>query len=437
MRMRTNVTQTRTMPNLRISLVQENPNQAYYAGGAISGNVLLDVDEPKSYKKISVRFTGRSYVHWTERHTTGSGDNRRTETRSYTSSETYGDLIASLWSSQQSPDGKLAPGQYSWPFRFDIPPTAPSAFEGTVGNIRYSLVGRIGTGLLKFDLTVEVRVPVLQLVKISDPRLLEPLRQEVQKTLCCLCCASQPIVLTVAVPKSGFCVGESFQLHVSLENGSGRRVSVFADIIQNVVYYAQGHSRSSGNALVSIGSDEIEAQASRNWDPTIAIPIANVAMVHHTSCSNIKITHQLKVSCRIPRALNLTALIPLQLGNCREGESALPAQQPPPPGAYPPPPQPAGAYPPPPGPAGAYPPPPGPAGAYPQPNAAYPPPIAPPGGALPPPAVAYQPPPYVPTTDSGAPGAPIGWPTQPGSGFPPEKPQESLTDFSADQMKKF
>ena len=119
------------MPNLRISLVQENPNQAYYARGVISGNVLLDIDELKSYKQISVRFTGRSYVNATP------PDGKY----SYTSSETYGDLIASLWSSQQSPDGKLAPGQYSWPFRFDIPPTAPSAFEGTARNIRYSLVG--------------------------------------------------------------------------------------------------------------------------------------------------------------------------------------------------------------------------------------------------------------------------------------------------------
>ena len=390
------------MPNLRISLVQENPNQAYYARGVISGNVLLDIDEPKSYKQISVRFTGRSYVNAT----------RPGGKYSYTSSETYGDLIASLWSSQQSPDGKLAPGQYSWPFRFDIPPTAPSAFEGTAGNIRYSLVGRIGTGLLKFDHTVEVRVPVLQLVKISDPRLLEPLRQEVQKTLCCLWCASQPIVLTVAVPKTGFYVGESFQLHVSLENGSGRRVSVVANIIQSVVYYAQGHSRSIKNVLASVTSNEIEPQTSPDWDPTIAIPTAhaNVAILHRSSCSNIKINHNLRVSCRIPLSLNLIVSIPLQLGNCRE-ESALPTQQLPPPG-------PVGAYPPPPQPAGGNLPPPQPAGVYPL-------------HAAPPLPAAFQPPPYMPTTDSGA---LIDWPTQPGSDFPPE---ESLADFSADQMKKF
>ena len=43
------------MPNLRISLVQGNPNQAYYARGVINGNVLLDIDEPKSrYPSVSL-----------------------------------------------------------------------------------------------------------------------------------------------------------------------------------------------------------------------------------------------------------------------------------------------------------------------------------------------------------------------------------------------
>ena len=59
------------MPDLRIALVQQTGSQVYYSGTTIAGNVLLSVDEPKSYKRILVQFSGRSYVHWTERHREG------------------------------------------------------------------------------------------------------------------------------------------------------------------------------------------------------------------------------------------------------------------------------------------------------------------------------------------------------------------------------
>ena len=424
-------------PNLRIGLVQTTPNQPFYPGSTITGSLLLDVDEPKSYNQILIHFSGRSYVHWTETHTV-SGTNHmghgigvtagghrhrhhhhhsRTETRHYTSSEAYVDVASPLWSKQQSPDGKLAPGQYSWPFSFNIPPTAPSSFEGSVGHIRYSLVGKIVTGLFKFDHNVELRVPIQQLVKISDPRLLQPVRQEVQKTVCCLCCASGPIVLTVALPKTGLLIGESLQLHASLENGSNRRLTMLADIAQHIVYRAQGHRRDGGRMVLSIRSNEIEPQASQNWDPTIQIP-SEVEVIHETSCTNIAISYSLSVICQIPRALNLTVVVPLKIGNCREEPQI--ARVPP---TAAPPYQMTGAYPPPPQ-----------SGAPNQlpPQAAYPPPTAP---YAPPPAnVGYTgatvgPPP---PPQQAAAGSNIGWP----SNFPPPQPQETFTDFSAHQIEK-
>ena len=317
------------------------------------------------------------------------------------------DLVYPLWNSQQSPDGKLPPGQYNWPFSFIVPPTAPSSFEGSVGNIRYSLVGTIVTGLLKFNQNVELRIPVQQLVKITDPRLLQPVRQEVQKKICCLCCASGPIVMTVAVPKTGFCIGESFQLHTSLENGSNRGLTMNASITQRVVYHAQGHRRLGGKTLVSIGSDQIEPQASRNWDPTITIPTNDVEIVHETSCHNINITYTLHVTCQVPSAFDLPVAIGLQLGNCQDEQAAVavPALQP---GA----PQQAQVA--------AYPRPPQPGVAQNQPPLLYPPP-------------ANEPPPY---TGATAAGSNIGWSSEPLSDFPPSKPQEQLTDFPAQQIEK-
>jgi len=202
-----------------------------------------------------------------------------------------------LWTADQSPDGRLAPGQYSFPFRFDIPSSAPSSFEGTVGSIRYELHGRIGTGLLKFDRKIAFRVPVQQVVRISDPRLLQPARQEVQKTVGCLFCTSAPIVLTVTAPKTGYCIGETLPVHVSVENGSSNRITITATLCQRVVYTARAqrvfytgrsHHRQSKKALVHIRSDEIAPHITREWDPALQIPETEV--LDEQSCSIIQVS---------------------------------------------------------------------------------------------------------------------------------------------------
>ena len=41
------------------------------------------------FSEIRLTFKGLAYVHWTERHSTGSGKNRRTTTRHYSATENY------------------------------------------------------------------------------------------------------------------------------------------------------------------------------------------------------------------------------------------------------------------------------------------------------------------------------------------------------------
>ena len=302
------------MSKLRISLVQVRTDQIYFTGSSITGSLLLSVTEPKDYEHVSIRFVGKAHVRWTVDKTT------------WDVTEPYIDGKIILWSSDQSPDGKLDPGEYNWPFTFTIPPNVPSSFEGTVGNIRYSLEGRIRTGLMKFDHKVEVRIPVQQVVSITNPQLLEPVRQEVQKTVCCLCCASGPVVLNVAVPKAGFCIGESFPVHVTIENGSSRQVTLRVAINQRVVYTAGRNHTFSNKVLSTIGSDLIEAHATRDWDPSVQVP--PVPIFQESSCKIIRVIYSLVTSAQIPQALNLHATIPIQLSNLQQqGEMQLhPAQ---------------------------------------------------------------------------------------------------------------
>ncbi|CAI8004666.1 Arrestin domain-containing protein 4 [Geodia barretti] len=293
-------------PKLRIQL---SSNKVYHPGSTVTGSLLLDVDEAKSYKQILVQLSGRSYVHWRE----SSGQS----SRNCISLEPYFDSVAPLWDSRQSPDGKLPPGQYNWPFSFVIPPSVPSSFEGKFGNIRYMLVGRIVTGALKYNHDVMALIPVQQLVQITDPRLLQPVRTEVQKTVGFLFSTSQPIIMSVAVPKTGFFIGESFQLHISLENGSKRRVSLTATLKEYVTFAASGSSRKISRSLYAIRTNRVERQQTEHLDKTIMVPLTDVDIVHKSSCRNIRVIYCIKVTCHIPRAFNLSTTIPLELANCR------------------------------------------------------------------------------------------------------------------------
>lgn len=301
---------------MEIKLDHQDPNPVYHPGSTVTGTLHLDVDRPVSccnYKQICIQLIGRCQVTLVEmRGYQGGG-------HGYSSSECYVDLTETLWSSQLSAPN-LAPGHYNWPFSFEIPPTAPSSFTGSTGSISYLLVGKAVTCPLLFNHPKkELPILVQQLVRITDSRLLQPVRREVQKSICCLCCASRPITLTVAVPKTGLLLGESFQLQVSLENGSNRQLTITASIQQHVVYYAQGQERkiTDENACAF---NSIEPHKSHSWDPTIQIPTTGLDIVNGST--NIEVTHTLNVTCRISRAFDFSTAIPLQLHNVADEEPA-------------------------------------------------------------------------------------------------------------------
>ena len=296
------------IPDLRIALVQDRPDQPFYSGSSITGSLWVGVNEPKSYKCISVQLLGRANVQWTE--TQGQGQVVR-----YTSSEDYVN-VTQAWSADQFPDRCLPPGQHSFPFRFDIPPNAPSSFEGTAGSIRYELYGRMWTDSPNLEHRIAVRVPVQQVVGVSDPRLLQPVHLKVQKTVGFSLCASAPIVLTVTVPKTGYCIGETLPVHVSIENGSSRRITLTATLCQSVVYCAENHTKYMRKFLVHTESGEIAPHITREWDPTLQIP--GTEILHELSSSIIQMSYFLKITAVIPRTFNLSTAVLLKLGNVRE-----------------------------------------------------------------------------------------------------------------------
>ena len=274
----------------------------------------LNLTEAKSYKYIQVRLYGHAHVHWTESRTTGTGENRRTETISYTANETYVEQTAVLWNSEQTPHGKIGPGSYRFPFQFTIPPHCPSSFHGSVGFIRYHVLGRIGTGLFKFDRRINVPIQVCQVIDINQPQLLAQVRQSQHKQVGCLCCVSGNIEFTVTLPRTGFCINvDRVLLSVAVENGTGRNITIRAEILKLVTFYARGHRRFNQYTVSVVNSGAILPHSSDTWNPeSLIVPLVEPSV---TTSRIINVQYTLKVSAVIPHAINSSVMIPILLGN--------------------------------------------------------------------------------------------------------------------------
>ena len=208
------------------------------------------------------------------------------------------------------------------------------------GQIRYTVEARVvKQGLLKRDTTATAIIPLHNTVTINSPQLMPPVSMEVQKTLCCWCCATGPIVMNVRIPCNGFCIkNDSIPIEVSVENGSRREIrQIIASIHKHVTYIAEGKNRQDLKNIITIGSEPITPHNSIVWRPNpLTIPETSPTL---TSCAIIQVNYCLRVTAAISWGINPCINIPITLGNVPlsgELESAphvLPSNPPPQPAA--------------------------------------------------------------------------------------------------------
>ena len=289
------------------------PQGVYFTGMAVTGTVLAVSDEPKNYKAIQVKILGFAHVHWSE--SRGSGENARIET--YTSHEDYLDTSVCVWDKDTSAGGGRFPaGSYLFPFSLQlVGNNLPASYEGTVGQIKYTIEARVLKGMLKHDIVCETTIKVVNAVEINRPDLLQPKSMEVEKTLCCLCCASGPIVITAHIPRTGYCIQQdSIPMEVAVENGSSREVrQIIASIHKVVEYTAQGHYRYDNLDIATIASEPVPAHNTTVWQPPpLVVPVTPATSIN---CDILQVEYFLRVKAAISWAINPTFDIPLVLGN--------------------------------------------------------------------------------------------------------------------------
>lgn len=273
--------------------------------------------EPKWYQYVAVSLEGKGRVHWTESHSTGTGDDRRTETRHYSDNETFADLLVIVWGNREAPQPtRIDPGTFTFPFQFTIPPHCPPTFETVTGKIQYRLFGIVSSQVNQYK--IETPLVVSSLIDLNlQPNLLQPTNQSTVKNITSCCCINAGEAhVSLKLPRTGFCVIQD-RVPVTFEcrNGSSRQLIVRAEIAQGIVYNAAGHTRTGSD---TIGNYSCQIPPSESDTKSIEFELPSSVSLGFT-CRIISVSHSLRLwvthSMEVGFFVGPAIVIPIVIGN--------------------------------------------------------------------------------------------------------------------------
>lgn len=330
------------MPSTRpkvFSIETERNPAVYSPGSVIRGNVVIELTERMSpVHSVMVNLYGKAYTYWTEKR--GSGRYRYRVT--YTNTEvvlnvTLANILPmptnqpSVYSQSLSAPAtrlaiELAPGRYKFPFNIHIKDDVrlftsfehPSTLFGPTAYIRYMLTAGISLSVGKIDHVAVKGITVINNIDTNAPNLLRRLLVSNEKTVCCLCCSSGPITMTVMTDRSAYCSGESICISVDYENHSKRRIDgIRANLSQTTEFYGKPeyHGLLSLTTLypkITYGTKNrvIRRVSSSAASENLFLPIP-VTTPTITNCTSIKVFYTLHVYLMINKALDLHVELPI------------------------------------------------------------------------------------------------------------------------------
>ncbi|XP_050735692.1 arrestin domain-containing protein 3-like isoform X5 [Eriocheir sinensis] len=248
-----------------IAVVFDNPSAVYFTGQTITGYVQAICDKPKKCRGIEVEFKGYAKVHWTERTTTGTGDDRKTETRHYTSQEKYYEMNYWVWGNG-SDSYELPPGQHVFRFNFLVPNGIPSSFESHVGKVRHQCKAKMDIPW-KTDKTCTRPYSINTLLDLNtNPQAPMPISFTEEKYACCLWCRSGPMTVALRIDRSGFVPGEKMIINAECINTTRNEINHTKVTIEQITtYYAEGRTKKERRKVAEIKRGVIEPGKEDIW----------------------------------------------------------------------------------------------------------------------------------------------------------------------------
>lgn len=222
----------------------DNATGVVYAGQEIRGRVLIMYgDELVTLKSVRVRIMGRARTSWPDdRYFQLPVQERAIEHVICQAEELFFEKTLTLHGKPPGEQGStrrsnrrreaLNVGVYEFPFRCEIPATAPTTYEGEHGHIRYVCCASVSTPWkhdrqAKRAFTV-IRPCDLNMYCLADyGSVEEPVSNEANLVLNSGCCVTRKvneIAMIVKLPKSGFVCGEHIPIWANVANNTSQKL---------------------------------------------------------------------------------------------------------------------------------------------------------------------------------------------------------------------
>ncbi|CAJ1068485.1 arrestin domain-containing protein 3-like [Xyrichtys novacula] len=300
-----------TIKNFSIQFNPLNERNTVSGGDLVTGHISFELTKQTKITSITMAMKGKANVHWTRG---GGGKNK--SRRHYSARLDFFNLkSAILQENSISGEGtKLEPGTHMYPFSCQLPHgDFPPSFKGPCGQITYALtVGINRPWHMSKDFIAELNF--VNRIDTSQPELWAPLSGSNSKTICCLCCASGPITMTVSTERKAFIPGEVVKVIGDFSNASSRTVTPKVKLLQKQAYYT--HNRVSSMVadkwLVHITGHPINAFTS-DVHNEIMLTIPPFASPSILNCSILEVQYFIQVSLCASFSSDLTVLIPIIL----------------------------------------------------------------------------------------------------------------------------
>ncbi|XP_028314388.1 arrestin domain-containing protein 1a [Gouania willdenowi] len=266
----------------------------YSPGESISGTVTIKVGQALPCKGIKVNCHGFCGI------TTKVNDT------SWTSEEQYFNSSISVVDK-----GTLKQGVHTFPFKFLIPATAPTSFEGNYGRIIYRVRAFLDTPRFSKDYSAEKPFYLLRLLNLNEiPDIWGVCESEVSQEFTYMLVKSGTVVLKAQTDMKGYTSGQVIKVTAHVHNDSGKTTgNISASLMQRVTYETKKPTHDI-KVIAEVEGGVVKRGKELDWKEQIIVPALPQSCL--TGCELIKIEYYIKVSLKSP---DVMLTLPIQIGN--------------------------------------------------------------------------------------------------------------------------
>ncbi|KAM9393104.1 arrestin domain-containing protein 1a [Pholidichthys leucotaenia] len=266
----------------------------YSPGESISGTVTVKLSQALQCKAIKVNCNGFCGV------TSKVNDTTWTEEEQY-----FNSTVA------VSDKGTLKQGEHTFPFKFLIPATAPTSFEGNYGRIVFRVRAFIDTPKFSKDYNTEKPFYLLRLLNLNEiPEIWGPSLSEVTQQFSYMLVKTGTVVIKAQTDMKGYTPGQIIQVTASIHNQSLKSTgNMFASLIQRVTYETKKPTHDV-KAIAEVEGGAVKKGKEVEWKEQIIVPALPQSSL--VGCELIKIEYYIKVGLKFP---DVMLMLPIHIGN--------------------------------------------------------------------------------------------------------------------------